>query len=70
MIMEKEYFDGIPESEIDWDGTHHLSIRHLNEKGFDIIENEEDEYFNSHEYIEFLTMEAYWFGSKFSQKGE
>ena len=65
--MEKEYFDGVTESEIEWGGTHDLAIRYLNEKGFDVIEKESDKYFNSHEYIEFLTKEAFYYGSMFGQ---
>lgn len=66
--MEKEYFDGVPESEIDWGETHDSTISFLSEKGFDIIEKENDEYYNSHEHIEFLTMEAYYFGSLLGQE--
>jgi hypothetical protein len=68
--MEKEYFDGIPESGIEWNGTHDLAVNYLNKMGFDVIEKEDDKYFKSHEYIEFLTMEAYYFGCKFGQEGE
>ena len=68
--MEKEYFDGVPESEIEWEGTHDSAVGYLNKMGFDVIEREDDDYYKSHEYIEFLTMEAYYFGCMIGRKGE
>ena len=38
--MEKEYFDGVPESEIEWNSTHDLAVKYLNKMGFDVIEKE------------------------------
>lgn len=68
--MEKEYFDGVPESEIEWNSTHDLAVKYLNKMGFDVIEKGDEKYFKSHEYIEFLTMEACSFGCMFGQDGE
>lgn len=65
--MEKEYFDGVPESEIDWDKTYESAVSYLNEMGFDVIEEEGNEYTSSHDYIEFLTKKAYYFGSMLGQ---
>lgn len=52
--MEERVFDGMLESEIDWEGTYDLNVHMLNQIGFDVIEEESNENYHSHDYIYFL----------------
>ena len=52
--MEERIFDGMLESEIDWEGTYDLNVYMLKRLGFDVIEEEGKENYHSHDYIYFL----------------
>ena len=51
----KRSFGDVSENDIDWPGTRDLHIKMLEDSGFEVIKNVDQETWNSHEYIEFLS---------------